>query len=158
MHVHLGDPTPSEMKVFGFDSYQDPKMLPLLRKCLVKSRISPRLIVASFSDVMETSSRQHHKSARLFSTKPYATSRAKLIEEPELTRPLSRSLEGRPIVMHTNGDGFGQNIEMEKATSLHGTIGAHSDAALTLNRRHPQLTAFVVNLLVDDEDQLREIG
>jgi len=54
------------------------------------------------------------------------------------TPPLSCA--GTILVLHNNGDAFGQNIETEGPRgSLDGAIGTYSSAAASLHRQHPQL-------------------
>ena len=47
------------------------------------------------------------------------------------------------LVIHNNSDGFGQNIENQKATSLDGVVGCYSDAARVLDRRRTDLCSQV---------------
>lgn len=106
-----------QMRVFAFNDYADPTLLPLVRQALASQ---PSIQVMSRSQLFPPSNGGY------------------------LDTSIKAVADGATVVIHNNSDAFGQNIETEECTSLDGAIGVYSDAAAQLRRDRPDLFAHVI--------------
>jgi len=106
----------ANMRIFAFNDYADPGVIPLFRQSLAGTNVR----------VMS--------KAELF---PSATD-GRYAPPPEGA--------GALLVIHNNSDAFGQNIETEGPnSSMDGAIGCASSAAGSLRRDLPGLTSQVLS-------------
>lgn len=114
-HLSDGDKL-ANLKIFGFNGYDEPKFLPLVQAALVKQA---HVIVVDKSDLFTG-----------------ADGRYDVSKWKEAT--------GAMLVLHNNSDGFGQNIEFESCGgSMDGAIGDSSSAAASLFRTRKDLLDHV---------------
>lgn len=93
------------------------------------------IIKVAFNDYCNTSIIPHLKSKGI-----EVVSKSSLFTGPKGTYKITDQLAEAALVIHNNGDGFGQNIETEtEHQSLDGAIGACSNASAALHREKSNL-------------------
>jgi len=111
----------NNMRVFGFNDYEDKAALKLLKKALEKQS---HIEVCSKKDLFQGKGGEYDLGA----------ARDRI---PKLGK-------GAMLVVHNNSDGFGQNIETEwTAGSLDGAVGANSSGAASLQRQREDLVGWI---------------
>ncbi|TVY48828.1 hypothetical protein LOCC1_G001679 [Lachnellula occidentalis] len=109
------------MRVFGFDDYEDKTALEPLKKALEKQS---HVEVCSKNDLFQGQGGEY--------------------DPKEAGDRISKLGAGAMLVVHNNSDGFGQNIETEHSRgSLDGAVGANSSGAASLERERGDLVGWI---------------